>query len=72
MVFPLTERYEAEVDEVVRHEKIEKKVAGDLPVVCPAEDLKCVDKSPSFWMKFGKGNLKTVEDLNLKIGKGET
>jgi hypothetical protein len=72
MVFPLTERYEAEVDEMIRHEKIEEKVVGDLPVVGPAKYLKCIYKSPSVRVELRRRHLKSVEYLDLKVGEEET
>jgi hypothetical protein len=56
---------------MVRHEKIYEKVAGDLPVFCLAKYLKRIDKSPSVWVELRRRDFKSVEDLDLKVGKGE-
>ena len=69
MIFPLAKGDEAKIAEMVRLEKVQEKIAGNLPIVRLVEDFKGINKTPSIWVKLGRSDIKPVHNLELEIGK---
>jgi hypothetical protein len=57
MVFFLTEGYEGKVAQEIRGKQKHKQLAGNLPVMGPAEDLKSVNKPPGIRMELRRATL---------------
>jgi hypothetical protein len=71
MIFPLSERDESEIQEMVRGKNIQKEIARAFPVVGPAKNFKSIEKTPSVGVKLSKRDFKSVEDLDLEVRKGK-